>query len=203
MIIIVETNFIVEIVLQQEESSACEEILQSCNGDRPHRLVIPAFCIAEARSALERRQGERREFVKHQVAYHTRDLQRSKPLRRFARIVQQLEAELQHADEDEPLRFVEFIDAVIDRIEMIPLTDSVFRNALLAYYTTGIINRLPDAIVMASVVEYLMSPPPDGQPVYFVTRDTALLKVIGDDLRHFGCRYVRSFTDAAALLRHG
>lgn len=53
MIVFVETNFLLELVYQQEEHESCEAILALAEAGRID-LVLPAFSVAEARSTLLR-----------------------------------------------------------------------------------------------------------------------------------------------------
>ncbi|MDE0349567.1 MAG: hypothetical protein OXM56_07660 [Gammaproteobacteria bacterium] len=58
MKIYVESNFVLELALQQEQASSCEEILELCEGvDR--ELVVPAYSLAEPYETLIRRRKER------------------------------------------------------------------------------------------------------------------------------------------------
>ncbi len=51
MKVYVETNFLVEVALAQEECVSCEEILSLSEAGRT-QLIFPAFCIPEAYHAL-------------------------------------------------------------------------------------------------------------------------------------------------------
>jgi len=63
MIIYVESNFILELALEQEQCQSCEEILKICESGKGS-LVIPAFCISEAYQTLRRRAYDRVKFGK-------------------------------------------------------------------------------------------------------------------------------------------
>lgn len=62
MNIYVETNFILEIALTQEQHGACESILRLCEEKRG-QLLIPAFSMAESHQALVRRHKRRRKLT--------------------------------------------------------------------------------------------------------------------------------------------
>jgi predicted nucleic acid-binding protein len=47
MNVYVESNFVLELTLSQEQHESCEKILELCLTG-PHSLVLPAFCIPES-----------------------------------------------------------------------------------------------------------------------------------------------------------
>ena len=55
MNIYVETNFVLELVFEQEQHTSCEQILALCESGRS-RLIIPAYCLAEPHEKLKGRQ---------------------------------------------------------------------------------------------------------------------------------------------------
>ncbi|MGA9382849.1 MAG: hypothetical protein WBV73_29160 [Phormidium sp.] len=55
MNIYVETNFVLELVFQQEQWQSCEQILQLCEAGSA-KLVIPAYSLAEPDDKLSRRR---------------------------------------------------------------------------------------------------------------------------------------------------
>ena len=59
MRVYVETNFVLELVLEQEDGPACESILRSAE-IASITLALPAFSLAEAASSLARRHDWRR-----------------------------------------------------------------------------------------------------------------------------------------------
>lgn len=55
----VESNFILEVVLDQEEKDLCDRLLVAA-AEGAVELVLPAFCIAEPLDTLGRRHKDRR-----------------------------------------------------------------------------------------------------------------------------------------------
>jgi predicted nucleic acid-binding protein len=55
----VESNFVLELALLQEQHASCEEILRLCEAGSAH-LVIPAYSIAEPYETLVRRHKQRK-----------------------------------------------------------------------------------------------------------------------------------------------
>ena len=54
MNVYVESNFVLELALLQEQSASCEEILGLCEAGRV-QLVVPAYSLAEPYETLVRR----------------------------------------------------------------------------------------------------------------------------------------------------
>ncbi len=46
MNVYVETNFVLELVFEQEQQASYEQILALCKSGKA-RLIIPAYCLAE------------------------------------------------------------------------------------------------------------------------------------------------------------
>lgn len=61
MKIYVETNFVLELVFQQEQLASCEQILQLCEAGLA-QLVIPAYSLAEPHEKLTRQAKNRRDL---------------------------------------------------------------------------------------------------------------------------------------------
>ncbi len=55
MNIYVETNFILELTFEQEQSASCEQILQFCEAEQT-KLFIPAYSLAEPHEKLSRQK---------------------------------------------------------------------------------------------------------------------------------------------------
>ena len=58
MNVYVESNFLVELTLSQQEHKSCEEIVELCVSGH-HSLVVPAFCIPKSFHALEGKATKR------------------------------------------------------------------------------------------------------------------------------------------------
>ncbi|MEH1768612.1 hypothetical protein [Nostoc sp.] len=57
----VETNFVLELVFEQEQCVSCEQILQSCEIGQA-KLIIPAYSLAEPHEKLSRQAKSRRDL---------------------------------------------------------------------------------------------------------------------------------------------
>jgi hypothetical protein len=59
--IYVETNFVLELTFEQEQSVSCEQILHLCEAEQA-KLIIPAYSLAEPHEKLIREARSRREL---------------------------------------------------------------------------------------------------------------------------------------------
>ena len=59
MKVYVETNFVLELAVLQEQHSSCDKILSLCEENRIE-LILPAYSLAEPFEKLHRRQEKRR-----------------------------------------------------------------------------------------------------------------------------------------------
>jgi hypothetical protein len=199
MIVIVETNFIVEIVVEQDESAACAEILKLSNPSGNGHLVMPAFCLAEAGMMLERRQGERRSLISD-LAGRAKNPRGSKVHARYTAALERLRSELLRVNEVEDQRFLDFTWNQIDQVEVTELTEKITNEAIV-FRQTGIAKKLPDAIVLTSILAYL-DRADRRMPKCFVTPDKAFAdRKILAMLRQRDCNLLRSFTDAVGWIQ--
>lgn len=151
MNIYVETNFVLEIALAQEQHQACEDVLALCQANRS-QLLIPAFSIAEPYQTLKRRHNQRRR-TRHEL---DRELIQ---LARIAGYAQSLSGSQSLVDllidsTDEEARRLETTRAqLIQTGTILPLDASVLRAAT-AYQAKYDLSP-EDAIVYATVLSHL------------------------------------------------
>ncbi|HYK05442.1 MAG TPA: PIN domain-containing protein [Thermoanaerobaculia bacterium] len=202
MIVIVETNFIIEFVLQQEHSRACEELLALC-GSGIARLAIPSFAVAEAGMMLERSRGERRKFLNEDLSRQRGEIGTAKLLQRYEAILIDLEKELVAAQSESDSRWLDFRNR-LESADVIPLTAAALEETI-SIQVGREIEQWPDALVLASVKSYLVGVRATGAstPAVFVSTDGAAFgrSIITRQLRKLGCTYVNSFANAVRYLR--
>lgn len=78
MNVFVETNFVLELALEQHESPACEKLVDLARA-QTIRLLLPAYCFIEPHETLTRRQLDRN-ALRLQVSKELAQLARSKRL---------------------------------------------------------------------------------------------------------------------------
>jgi predicted nucleic acid-binding protein len=154
--IYVETNFVMELVLDQEQSGSCQQILALCAQGQA-QLVLPAYSLAEPHEKLVRNRKQRK-FAWDPLAVELTQLKRTAAYQSSVQVIQTAEPLFQMANQDEEHRFYQYQRQLLQLAEIIPLTASVLMQAPdceLAY------NLSPqDALVYASVIEHLAQTPP-------------------------------------------
>lgn len=78
MNIFVETNFVIEVALEQQEVAACEVLLQLAAEQRV-RLLVPAYSFIEPHETFTRRHIDR-ESLRSRMSSELAQLARSTPL---------------------------------------------------------------------------------------------------------------------------
>jgi predicted nucleic acid-binding protein len=196
VIVYVETNFLLELAYLQEGAESCAEILQLAQANSI-ALVLPAFCVAEARGTSRRRESKRLEF--HQAfKVHLREIARSAPYRALNDHFDEISEALLSGGEDVRQRLEAPVSVAADVGEVISMTARVIN---LAYAIEIIYSLKPDdALVLASVQSHAEQ---HGGPKCFVTQDTDFSNsVVVRDLTAMGCKVIVNFKDALAYVKN-
>jgi hypothetical protein len=187
----VETNFVLELVLEQEDGPACESILRSAEL-ASIKLALPAFSLAEASSNLARRHDWRRLTSEDRTGREILQLRRSAALgdetkavensihRLFARSVQH---------ERENLKRIS--SRLMQVATILPLSSEVIRQSLRSRFVDL---EVPDAMVLFSI---LADESLGQEDACFLSRDAAAFgdPDIRKDLRERRCKFFKSFED--------
>lgn len=99
MNVYVESNFVLEQALEQEQCESCEEIIRIATAGSIH-LVVPAFSLAEPHITLMRK-GNERSRLSAELQKQLSELGRSKPYREAPGIFSGLTALLINSAEGE------------------------------------------------------------------------------------------------------
>src|SRR6266516_7235153 len=99
MIAYVETNFLLEVAYLREGHQACDAIIDLALS-KAITLVLPAFCVTEARMTWQRQAKQRSEFHE-KMSIQIRELSRSKPLADLQERSRDLMAALVRNSEDD------------------------------------------------------------------------------------------------------
>lgn len=151
MRIYIESNFILELALLQEQSSSCENILGLCEAQRA-QLILPAYSLAEPYEMLIRRHKQRKQMKGaldaelHQIA---RTSSYSESLRGF----RDLTDLLLFATEDETRRLEEVRSRLIKIACLIPLDVSVLSKSREHQITYKLSPQ--DALIYSSILVHL------------------------------------------------
>ena len=151
MNVYVESNFVLELALIQEQSASCEEILGLCEANRA-RLVIPAYSLAEPYETLTRRHKQRRR-LKQELDDEVRQIARTAPLSERFSGFKDLTAGLISVAQQETQRLESVRSRLIEAAEIVPLDKSVL--AASTEYQRAHDLSPQDALVYSSVLSHL------------------------------------------------
>jgi len=147
----VESNFVLELALLQEQHASCEEILRLSEAGSV-QLVIPAYSMAEPYETLVRRHKQRKR-MKVELDDELRQLARTAAyVQRLSRF-QNLTVLLIDSADEEAKRLEEARSRLLKAAEVIPLEALTLTDATQYQRTHGLSPQ--DAIVYAAVLSHL------------------------------------------------
>ena len=190
MNIYIETNFVLELALLQEQHESCEQILELCESGQA-QLVIPAYALAEPLETLIRRERERKklkEELDKEFTQFRRSIQYSTLIETFTSVLRFLTL----AGEQQRQNLAETTDRLLRIADIIPLEHDVL--SLAATYEEQFSRSPQDAFVFASVLRYLSA---GTTPACFLTRnskDFNNVLLVGALAQH-NCKIMFSFSD--------
>lgn len=194
MRVYVETNFVLEVVLEQAESAACERLIALAESGELS-LAIPAFGLVEPIATLRRRSGERKALAAR-VENVVREIGRTLSFAAAAASNELAALLVQSADEGEQ-RYRSVRERLTRVAQVLPLDGSTIDEA--ERLTAELDLERSDALILASVLG-------DAQlgsaPSCFPNRNTKDFddpKVV-DLLKQRQCKLLRSFADALAFV---
>lgn len=197
MNVFVETNFVLEVALEQEEAPVCERILEHArNGSI--RLLIPAYSLVEPHETLTRRRLDR-EALRVRVESELTQIARSSYFAGRVAASRDLVRLLIESAEFETDRIERAKDRISAVAEVLPLDDQVLQGAVQAKK----FKLSPqDAVVYASIRARLASD--HGSPSCFVSRNPGDFDIreVRSDLATVNCKYFSSFEIALQYIEH-
>ena len=198
MTVYVESNFVLEQALQQEQWDACNEIQQLAVSGGVS-LVVPAFSLAEPHQALSLK-AKARNRLSNELRTHISELARSRAYRAVPDDFTALASILVTSADGERDGLQRAISALLRTSTIIPLDSAVLVEAVKLQAELGMSG--PDAIVLASVVEHLRQTTPEES--CFLSRNSRDFDDpdVRATLDRFGCRYFADFDKAAKYLTH-
>jgi predicted nucleic acid-binding protein len=191
MNVYVESNFVLEQALEQEQCDSCEELVRIATTGSIH-LVVPAFSLAEPHIALMRR-GSERSRLSTELQKQLVELGRSKPYREASSNFSELTALLIRSAERERTGLQHAIDGMLKAAVVIPLDSDLFYQA--SGIQVAFDMSVQDSIVLASVVRHLTETKPADS--CFLNRNTKDFDDpnVREILDEFGCRFFGRFDD--------
>lgn len=197
MNVYVETNFVLELVFQQEQFVSCKQILQLSEAGRI-KLVIPAYSLAEPHEKLSRQAKSRRE-IQQVLDNELRQLARTASYTTRINSIQDIADLLVQSNKDESQRFVHYRDRLLKNTEVIPLTADILTEA--ATYEALYDLKPQDALVYASVISHLRQN--RSTVACFLNRNSRDFDSpdIINELNEFNCRMIPRFDRGYEFIR--
>jgi predicted nucleic acid-binding protein len=154
----VETNFVLEIALRQEQLSNCETIVGLCREHKIH-LIIPAYSLAEPYETLIRRHRERKK-LKNSLDTELNQLARTEFYTSDIHKIQNLTNILIKSTEDEMNRLENIKSDLIGISETIPLNSEILNSSAKHQKEHDLSPQ--DSIVYTSVIYHLKQSKPEN-----------------------------------------
>jgi hypothetical protein len=197
MTVYVESNFVLEQALQQEQCDACNAILDLAASGRIS-LVVPAFSLAEPHQALALKEKARNR-LSNELQTHISELGRSRAYRAVPDDFGSLVSILVRSAEHEREGLQDAIAGMLNTAAVIPLDSTILSSAGELQASLGMSGQ--DAIVLASVLGHLQ----DNSPTEscFLSRNSRDFDDpdVRDRLDQFGCQYFAQFDKALQFIR--
>jgi predicted nucleic acid-binding protein len=190
-----ESNFVLEIVLAQEQHAACKDFISLADRHEVE-LVLPAFSLFEPYTTLERRKQERHK-LREQLERELTQIRRTQAFAKEAS-ASSLPALLVESTQEAADQFNAARGSLLRIARLLPLTTDVLRAAVVAEVTHDL--AFPDAIVLASVLDDLALTP---SPACFLNRNTRDFDDprIRDALAARDCQVIGSFDNGLKFVR--
>lgn len=151
MNIYVESNFVLELALMQEQHDSCENILRLCENKKAN-LVLPAYSVAEPYETLIRRDKSRKSLAQN-ITNELQQLSRTQLYKAKSDNYQDIASFLLKSGEEENQRLLQIHDRLLNTAQIIPLEKNILALALKVQIELHLSPQ--DSIVYASVLQHL------------------------------------------------
>jgi len=198
MIVYVESNFILEIALEQEQSSSAEAIFKLAESKKVE-LAFPHFALSEPFATVMHRGRDRSDL--HQSLTRTlRQLQRSERHKQTILALQPLLLILKDAVNEEFGQLHSTVARLLKIGTSIELDESMLEQARSYREQFGL--KPQDSIIYAAVIADLQQRPPT-EIKCFVSRNWRDFDDPGikSELASYNCRYIGSFTQSLNFIQ--
>jgi len=192
----VETNFVLELALAQEQRSSCEALLRF-GEERRVRILLPAYSLAEPYETLKRRR-QRRSHVNGMLEQEIGELARSAFYAEQVQSFAGVSSLLLDSTVEEIQRFEAVRAQLLRGTEIIPLDREILESTADLQASYGLDPQ--DASILASVLVHLGRE--TSSQSCFLSRDKDF-----DDpnlvarLRQHGCKLLSRFDDGAGYVQ--
>lgn len=203
MIVYIESNFILEIALEQEQLSAADAILTLAEKNMI-KLAFPDFVLSEPFGRIMRERNEQNVLYNSLVNLLS-NLQRSKPHKNVMNDMEPIIKVLKDAHFRRLARLHSTFEKLLGIGERANVNAACFTDALIYQQKSGLAPQ--DSIFYATIVTDLPNRLVNEEKC-FLSRDA---KAFGRDADHQGiktelalyyCRYIRSFTQGLDYIQN-
>lgn len=196
MDIYLESNYVLELALLQEQVKSCERIIDLAD-DRYIRLVIPAYCLAEPYEVQYRLRKRRTEFSE-KLKGEFDQLSRSDSYRDKKDTFQQITEFLVTSQEEERVRLDEIILRLTDIGEVINLTREIVTESIIFQQDLDLSPQ--DSFVFASIHNHLKKS--GTEESCFISRNSKDFSNpdIVDELEKKKCKILFNFEDGLGFI---
>jgi predicted nucleic acid-binding protein len=198
VIVYVESNFVLELVLQQEQEAYALRLFDlAATGSI--LLVLPAMALVEPHAEIESRARRRRELAPALVR-ESAVLNRSAARQEMVHLINALADQLAEIQRDETRRLDEVLNQLLSLGHCIPVDRETLRAA--RQFEVRLDLSAPDALMLASVLADAAQRP-RSLPKVFASRDRKAFfhPDIRAALAEHNCVYVAHFHQAADYVR--
>jgi predicted nucleic acid-binding protein len=190
----VESNFVLEIALGQEELVSAEKLLSAAERGAV-QIALPSFALSEPFSRVTRGIRDRQAFVR-QLNAQVEQLGRSTPHREEVGELQMIPSLVGRIDQREADRLHDTVSRILSTARLIELDGSMFQSA--AVYKTRFGLSIEDAVILAVVIEDLKrSRSPKRHMFANRNKSDFSQPEIVVELYRLGCDFTSSFAEAA------
>lgn len=198
MNVFVESNFVLELVWEQQEAPSCRKLVGLASA-KSIRLFLPAYSFIEPHETLTRRKLDR-DALQSQVSWELTQLARSEQLAERASASQEIVKLLIESSEYEATQVEKVKQRLWSVSEVLPLDLKVLRSAAECQADYNL--SAQDAIVYASIRTQLELD--HAALSCFISRNPRDFKNpdLSRDLASLNCKYFSSFVTALQFIEH-
>ncbi len=192
MIVYIETNFVFEIALRQEDHQICSQLITLAQSGQI-QLVLPAYCLAEPHEKLIREQ-KRYKALERELQQVFSQLRRTED---YAEKVEKFDdgiSLLIQSSRDARHRFNDIREKLLNTAALIPLNHTILVEAANYEFQPYEFDA-QDAIVFASVLSHLKHN--HATPSCFLNRNTTDFgtQEVKNELEQYNCKMMPRFVD--------
>lgn len=197
MNIYVETNFVLELVFEQEQCASCERILELCEENKAN-LIIPAYSLAEPHEKLIRQANDRR-GLQESLDKELRELSRTKSYKNRLDSIEDIKSLIVQSSQEIGENFAKYRESLLKIAEIIPLNADILFESASAEENYNLSPQ--DALVYVSVLKHLQENKP--QEACFLNRNWKDFKTpdIVDELQSLNCKMFDKFDGGYKFLQ--